>query len=330
MTLETGAPKVTLRNAPAAAVRRRHRRRPHLLRPARHHRRRDHRSAARHHRQADVRRRPPHRLPARDVRVRPRAGVAAVRVDGAAQLSVLQLRAAEPALREAGRAEGLRAADRRRGAGGVRARRGRSVGELRAAVGDPQGRHLRDPQAAAQHHTEGQPRSLEGAREGSREEGDRDGALRDPAGRVHGDGPHHLRHHAVSPDAHGAGLGHAARGARGDRRDGRGGAAARSRLHRSGRRRRPRRRRRRRARLPGAARRRRRLCRALRSQPGRQGRPPRRLVAERRGSGRRRRPRRLRRRRRRSDAPTTPSIACSIRPATRIGWTRSRWRITRR
>ena len=175
------------------ALRRRHRRRPHLLCPARHHRRRDHRSAARHDRQADVRRRPPHRLPARDVRVRARAGVAAVRVDGAAQLPVLQLRAAEPALREAGRAEGLRAADRRRGAGGLRAGRGRGVGELRAAVGDPQGRHVRDPQAAAQHHAQGQPGSPEGAREGSREEGDRDGALRDSAGGVHGDGPHHLR-----------------------------------------------------------------------------------------------------------------------------------------
>ena len=115
-------PSVTLRTAPDGAVRRRDRRRPHLLFAAGHRHRRGHRLAARHHRRADLRRRAPHRLPARALRVRAREHLAAVRVGVPALLPVLQLGAVQPALREAEGAAGVRAADHRRRARHLRER----------------------------------------------------------------------------------------------------------------------------------------------------------------------------------------------------------------
>ena len=62
---------------------------------------RSHRPAARHDRRAHLRGRAPHGLPARALRVRAREHLAPVRLDGAARLSFLQLRAVQPALRQA-------------------------------------------------------------------------------------------------------------------------------------------------------------------------------------------------------------------------------------
>ena len=76
---------------------------------------------ARHDRRAHLRRRSPHRLPARALRVRAREHLAPVRLDVPALLSVLQLRAVEPALRQAERAARVRAADHGRGARRLRA-----------------------------------------------------------------------------------------------------------------------------------------------------------------------------------------------------------------
>ncbi len=70
-------------------------------------------TAARHDRRAHLRRRSSHRLPARALRVRPREHLAALRLDLPALVPVLQLRAVEPALREAEGAARLRAAARR-------------------------------------------------------------------------------------------------------------------------------------------------------------------------------------------------------------------------
>ena len=163
---------------PGRALRRRDRRRAHLLLAARHRHRRGHRQAARLDRPADLRRRPPHRLPARALRVRAREHLAAVRVERAARLPVLQLGAVEPALRQAEGAARLRAAARRRGLAGLRAGGADGVGPLRRAVGAAQGRRLGDPEGAALPAADQQRRAPQGGRARGREEGDRDRPLR--------------------------------------------------------------------------------------------------------------------------------------------------------
>ena len=62
---------------------------------------------------------------------------------------VLQLRAVEPALRQAERAARVRAADHRRSARRLRAGRAARVGRVRAALGAAQGRCVGDPERAA-------------------------------------------------------------------------------------------------------------------------------------------------------------------------------------
>ena len=84
-----------------------------------------------------------------------------------------------------------------------------------------------------------QRRSPQGARTRGREEGDRDGALCDSRRRLHGDGPHHLGDHALSPAAHGARVRHAARSERGGRGHGRRRSRPGPVVHRAARRRRP-------------------------------------------------------------------------------------------
>ena len=121
-------PEVRLRNGYDAALRRRHRRRAHLLLAARRVRRRGHRAPAPQHRPADLRRWTPHRVPARHLRVRALGRLAPARLVLPARLPVLQHRAAEPALRAPRRGARARAA-RARGRG---ARRSTSAAVERA------------------------------------------------------------------------------------------------------------------------------------------------------------------------------------------------------
>ena len=101
---------------------------------------------ARQHRPAHLRRRAPHRLPARDVRVRALGRVAPARLVVPARLPVLQLRAAEPALRAARRGARARAARaRRRGAARLRAAIARGLARLPRARPAARAACARDP-----------------------------------------------------------------------------------------------------------------------------------------------------------------------------------------
>ena len=193
----------------------------HLLFAAGHRAQRDHRQTAGFHRSADLRGRAPHRLPARPFRVRPRKHFAPAGLERPALVSVLQLRAVEPALRQAERAARVRAADRRRGARRLRAGRAPRLGRLLAALGAAQGRCVGDPEGAALRPRHEHAGAAQGRRARGREEGDRDRALRDPDRRLHVDGAHGLGHRPAPPPSHAERRRRAVRSGDGDRRDGR-------------------------------------------------------------------------------------------------------------
>ena len=155
--------------------------------------------AARHDRRADLRRRPPHGLPARALRVRAREHLAAVRLDVPALVSVLQLRAVEPALRQAAasRARSCRRSPARRSTSTRRAvlRAWDRYAELSALLKDDA---FGDPEGAALRPADDDAGAAEADREGRREARHRDRALRDPDRRVHLDGAHRVGHRAAS------------------------------------------------------------------------------------------------------------------------------------
>ena len=181
------------------------------------------------HRAAHLRRRTPHRLPARDLRVRALGRLAPARLVLPARLPVLQHRAAEPALRAARRGARARAARaRRRGARACTRpaieRAWRAYRELtRAARAGDASAILSELWRLKERQSRAFGKSV---RARGREEGDRDRALRDPDRLPHGDGLHGLGPHAAPAAPHGRGLRRPAGGAPRGRPDGGRGASA--------------------------------------------------------------------------------------------------------
>ena len=96
-----------------------------------------------------------------------------------------------------------------------------------------QGRHAADPDRAAAPDAQRLGQAAQEGRARGGEEGDRDGALRDPDRRLHLDGAHGLGHRAAPPAPDDADGRRAVRDARGDRGDGRAGEGDRPGLLRS-------------------------------------------------------------------------------------------------
>ncbi len=196
----------------------------------------DHREAAGDDRVGNVFRRAPYRLPARAFRIRAREREPAIRLVVSARASVLQLGAAEPAVRAAGPRAGVRA-------GGEPVFRRRRTRDLRkgdcARVGALSRADARARADGARNPRRHLARDARVAREARAESGaaigkarDRSGAVRPAGGGVHHDGAHAFGDRVAPAVADERGERHADRGAAGDRRDGGAGARDRSAIFR--------------------------------------------------------------------------------------------------
>src|ERR1700676_398116 len=213
--VRTPPPRRTRRNRPSphhppqrlrASLRLRHRRRPHLLRPAPHRPRRNHRQAAPQHRRRHFLQRPSHRLPARPFRIRPGKCQPTSCLVLPPRPPLLQFRAANPALRPPRSRASLHTAVfaflQRRASHNLRTSHRPRMANLPRTLSASRQRRPRHPQRHLAYRPHVPPQAPPKNRTRRRKTCHRNRALRSPRRRLHHDGSHHLRHRPPPSLAH--------------------------------------------------------------------------------------------------------------------------------
>src|SRR5580700_1710788 len=189
-----------------ASLRLRHSRRAYLLRLALDRPRRNHRQAAPQHRSRHFLQRPPHRLPARPFRIRPGKCQPPIRLVLPPRSSLLQFRAAKPALRSPGSRASLHPKPvpvlQRRPSRHLRTIHRPRLEHLPRALHTPRQRRPRHSRRHLAHRPHVPPQAPSKNRARRRKARHRNRALRSPRRCLHHYGPHHLRHRPSSPLAH--------------------------------------------------------------------------------------------------------------------------------